>query len=205
MAAKNKNTKKTSKNREKTSVFSVLLSVALVAVIVFGVLVLFDESKVGDNPTKEETETSDVETDEDSKDDTNTATIPDKDTSSDETSTDNTKDAYEQDQQSSGAELDDNGKKVATPYVSINQNNEIVIISARITSFKEEGGNCTYTISKGAESKTYTKSVLPDAKAMVCEALRLNKSELSSGEWTVKVEYKSNTAEGQSEAQKFTI
>ncbi|MBR6134215.1 hypothetical protein IKQ38_01920 [Candidatus Saccharibacteria bacterium] len=208
MAAKNKNTKKYSKNREKTSVFSVLLSVALVAVIVFGVLVLFDESKVDDNSATDETETSDVKPDKDNKDNNNTAPISDKSDDSnnaDENSSYDTKDAYEQEHKTSGVEINDNGKKIATPYVSINQNSELVIVSARISNFKEEGGSCTYTISKGTESKIYTKDILPDPKAMVCEALQLKKNELSSGEWTVKVEYKSNTAEGQSEAQKFTI
>lgn len=209
MAAKNKNTKKYSKNREKTSVFSVLLSVALVAVIVFGVLVLFNESKVDDNSATDETETSDVKPDKDNKDNNNTAPISDKSDgdsdNADENSSYDTKDAYEQEHKTSGVEINDNGKKIATPYVSINQNSELVIVSARISNFKEEGGSCTYTISKGTESKIYTKDILPDPKAMVCEALQLKKNELSSGEWTVKVEYKSNTAEGQSEAQKFTI
>lgn len=205
MAAKNKNSKKSFRNREKTSVFSVILSIALVAVIVFGVLVLFNGSNVDDEPAADDGQTSKVEPEDESEDNKNTATIADNDEKKDESDSRDTKDAYEQEQKSSSVEVGDNGKKVATPYVSINQNNELVIVSARISDFKEEGGSCTYALSKGAESKIYTKNILPDPKAMVCEALQLKKSELSSGEWTVKVEYKSNTAEGQSETQKFTI
>ena len=205
MAAKNKNSKKSFRKREKTSVFSVILSIALVAVIVFGVLVLFNGSNADDEPAADDGQTSKVEPEGKSEDNKNTATIADNDEKKDESDSRDTKDAYEQEQKSSSVEVGDNGKKVATPYVSINQNNELVIVSARISDFKEEDGSCTYALSKGAESKIYTKNILPDPKAMVCEALQLKKSELSSGEWTVKVEYKSNTAEGQSETQKFTI
>ncbi len=200
MTEKYKNTKKSSRNHKRIPIFSITMSVALVAVVIFGILVLFNTSR-GDK-TKDEAETSDTKTD-NGKEDKNTAAVSDKDTDSDNSNGNDAKDAYEQERKTSDTKTNDNGKKVAIPYVYINQNDKIVIVGARITNFKEEGGSCTYTISKGSESKSYTKEVIPDAKATVCEALQLNKDELSSGEWSVIVRYESSTAEGQSEVQKF--
>ena len=47
--------------------------------------------------------------------------------------------------------------------------------------------------------------VIPDAKNTVCEAIKLDKSELGAGEWTVWMEYQSNNAEGTSETQTINL
>ena len=70
-----------------------------------------------------------------------------------------------------------------------------------MTNFKEEGGSCLYYLKKGDTTKQYLGQVIPDAKNTVCEAVKLDKSELDGGQWSVWVEYKSNNAEGKSETQ----
>ena len=194
MSAKKQKSKKSQKNSQKTPVIAIPLAIVLVAIVVFGGLTIVKEA------TKSE-EDNIVSSD------TNTATLYDGD--SEKTDNGNTghdqKDAYEAERKDQEAERDEtSGKKVAKPIIAVNSNEQMIIINAKITEFVELGGGCTYTISNGATSKTYTKEVVPDAKTTTCDAVALQKSELSSGEWQVKVEYKSDGAEGVSDIVKFT-
>jgi hypothetical protein len=98
----------------------------------------------------------------------------------------------------------ENGLKVPVFDLAIRQSNGATIVSGKITNFIEAGGSCTYTIS-GVTTKSYTVDILPDPKYTVCEALVFKNGDLASGDWQVKVEYKSKTAGGVSETQTFTI
>lgn len=101
-------------------------------------------------------------------------------------------------------EVAENGLKVPVFDLAVRQNNGATIVSGKITNFIEAGGSCTYTIS-GVTTKSYTVDILPDPKYTVCEALVFKNGNLASGDWQVKVEYKSKTAGGASETQTFTI
>ena len=79
------------------------------------------------------------------------------------------------------------------------------VISSTITNIVETEGTCSYIFTKDTQSVTKITSVLPNAKNTVCEAVVLEKGSLSSGEWKVRLEYKSNLSEGVSETQTFTI
>ena len=79
------------------------------------------------------------------------------------------------------------------------------MISSTITNIVETEGTCSYIFTKDTQSVTKMTSVLPNAKNTVCEAVVLEKGSLSSGEWKVRLEYKSNLSEGVSETQTFTI
>ena len=98
----------------------------------------------------------------------------------------------------------ENGLKIPEFDLAVRQNNGVTIVSGKITNFIESDGSCTYTLS-GVATKSYTVSILPDPKNTVCEALVFNRGDLASGDWQVKVEYKSKTAGGVSETQTFTI
>ena len=98
----------------------------------------------------------------------------------------------------------ENGLKVPVFDLAIRQSNGATIVSGKITNFIEAGGGCTYTLS-GVTTKSYTVDILPDPKYTVCEALVFKNGDLASGDWQVKVEYKSKTAGGVSETQTFTI
>lgn len=194
MSAKKQKSKKSQKNSQKTPVIVIPLAIVLVAIVVFGSLTIVKEA------TKSEEDNM-------VSSDTNTATLYDGD--SEKTDNGNTghdqKDAYEAERKDQEAERDEtSGKKVAKPAVSVMELDQAFVIRAEISDFVELGGTCTYAVSKGAEVKTFTKDVLPSPKTTTCEALELQKSELSSGEWQVKVEYKSDGAEGVSDIVKFT-
>ena len=195
MATKNKKTKKSSKNNNTGSVLIVLLVFVLAAVIVFGTLAIRDQMKEKDNT---ENVSSDI----------NTAPLYTEDNdldSNDGTAVYDEKDAYDASQNDTEVEKAPNGLKIANTILSINQNDKMIIFSARVTNFLETGGKCSYILTKGTEMVTYTKDVLPDPKTTVCESLVLEKSSLSAGDWQIKVEYKSEDAEGASETQSFTM
>lgn len=199
MATKNKKAKKSKKSEEKGSILIILLVMVLAAIIVFGGLVIRDQLQ---EKEKTENETSDINTAplyDDNKDDSNT------DGNEDENAIYDEKDAYDASQNDNEVEHSENGMKIAKTILNINQNNQMIIFSARVTNFLETGGKCDYILTKGTEMVTYTKDVLPDPKTTVCEALVLEKSSLSAGEWQIKVEYKSEDAEGTSETQSFTM
>lgn len=195
MATKNKKTKKSSKNNNTGSVLIVLLVFVLAAVIVFGTLAIRDQMKEKDST---ENVSSDI----------NTAPLYTEDNDSDSndgTAVYDEKDAYDASQNDTEVEKAPNGLKIANTILSINQNDKMIIFSARVTNFLETGGKCSYILTKGTEMVTYTKDVLPDPKTTVCESLVLEKSSLSAGEWQIKVEYKSEDAEGASETQSFKM
>lgn len=199
MATKNKKAKKSKKSEEKGSILIILLVMVLAAIIVFGGLVIRDQLQ---EKEKTENETSDINTAplyDDNKDDSNTDGNEDGNAIYDE------KGAYDASQNDNEVEHSENGMKIAKTILNINQNDRMIIFSARVTNFLETGGKCDYILTKGTEMVTYTKDVLPDPKTTVCEALVLEKSSLSAGEWQIKVEYRSEDAEGASETQSFKM
>ena len=203
MAAKNKHTKK---SHNFSLIFAALLSIVLVAIIVFGIFVLVNDPDMKPEDNKKDETTTDVKKDlKNNTDDEKTE--PEKtEPENKETTYGDDKAGYESDNKEKPVETNNDGKKIATASLSIAQNNDVIILSGRVTNFKEEGGNCHYILQKGSETpKTYTAPVIPDAKFTVCEAVKLDKKELASGEWKVWMEYKSNSAEGASEAQKISI
>ena len=203
MATKNKHTKK---SHNFSLIFAALLSIVLVAIIVFGIFVLINDPDMKPTDGNNDETTTDVKKDlKNNTDDEKTE--PEKtDPDDKETTYGDDKAGYESENKEKQVEKTEDGKKKATVSLNIAQNDAAIILSGRVTNFKEEGGNCTYILQKGSETpKTYTAPVIPDAKFTVCEAVKLDKKDLTSGEWKVWMEYKSNSAEGASEAQKINI
>lgn len=202
MAAKNKHTKK---SHNFSLIFAALLSIVLVAIIVFGIFVLVNDPDMKPEDNKKDETTTDVK--KDLKNNTDDNAEPKKTEPEDkETTYGDDKAGYESENQEKPVEKTDDGKKIATASLNIAQDDNAMILSGRVTNFKEEGGNCTYILQKDSETpKTYAAPVIPDAKFTVCEAVKLDKKEFTSGEWKVWMEYRSNSAEGASEAQKINI
>ena len=206
MAAKNKKAKKQSEHAVAT-IFTMLFSLALVAVIFFGIFVLIYDP-LGEN--NEQNKTDDTTTD--VKKDLKTNTDEEKPEEKEETKPTDTETTYGDDKKGyeSGntekpVERNEQGKKIATISLSVAENNQVMILSGRVTNFKEEGGSCSYFVKGSTGTKQYDASVIPDAKYTVCEAVKLEKNSLGSGQWTVWMEYKSNNAEGKSETQTVNI
>lgn len=185
------------KNAKHTSIGTIIFAILMIAIIVFGILYLAThiESHDGDGmeqPVTPTTDTKDIDIT--GKEQINTSS-PDKD---------DEKDIYEQSKPQQNA-APTTEKKKASFNLRIAENDELAILSATITNFKEEGGSCTYKVSNSNTTNTYSAVVLPDAKYTICEAKQIKKSDLSAGTWTVTVSYSSATAEGVSSPQSFTI
>ncbi len=189
-----RSTKKQQNNHYFLKIFSATL---LVAVLVFGG---FSVYHVLNTEPKENT----------TKTDNNTAEIYEKNENTSPTSEDEStdvvdlKDMMDEAMQKPEVEIAENGLKIPTFDLSVQQVNGNTVISGKVTNFIETDGTCTYTLT-GVVTKSYTKNILPDPKYTVCEALIFKSGELANGNWNVKVEYKSNTAGGVSETQTFTI
>ena len=71
----------------------------------------------------------------------------------------------------------------------------------------DEEGTCTFVFSNNVKTITKETGIVPNAKYVVCDLskLTLAPNELSAGEWTVQLKYKSKYAEGESEKEIFKV
>ena len=190
-------TKKSQKNQaNKHYPIKILGAIIIVAIVVFGGLSIYH---IFNTPSKHSVDAENPNTAEVYEEIVNS----DDETTTDQSMTD-IKDLMDEAAKKPEVEIAENGLKIPTFDLAVRQNNGTTIISGKVTNFIETDGSCTYTLT-GVAMKSYTVSVLPDPKYTVCEALVINRGELASGDWQVKVEYKSKTAGGVSEAQTFTI
>lgn len=99
------------------------------------------------------------------------------------------------------------GLKIAEVYVSggYDVQNSQVYASGVITNVVNNTGTCTYTFTNGSETITETSEVLPSPKETVCASVNLDKSRFANGSWSVTLNFKSDYAEGTSDATTFTI
>jgi len=201
--AKNKKTKKLLKN-----IFTTLIAIILIGAIVLGVLLLFRQN---------ESETPKPQKQQDYARDTNTASekIRTEEDLKDEEkvgeASNDTKDRQEADSRTD-AEIKASAKKnsagllVAEPEITYVANEDgDTLVGAEVRNLNETGGSCTFTFKKGSTTTSVTTGVNAGPSYVSCEAARFEKSKLTSGTWSVTVKYKSNSAEGESEAQSYTI
>ena len=137
----------------------------------------------------------------------------------DDTIEEDTKAAAEAASQQKEIAKNDNGLKVAEPKVSAyslkttdgslsgSEKFEDLGFDGYIPNILDEEGTCTFVFSNGAKTFSKETGILPNAKYAVCDLgmLMLAPNELSAGEWTVQLKYKSKYAEGESEKEKFKI
>jgi len=201
--AKNKKTKKLLKN-----IFTTLIAIILIGAIVLGVLLLFRQN---------ESETPKPQKQQDYARDTNTASekIRTEEDLKDEEkvgeASNDTKDRQEADSRTD-AEIKASAKKnsagllVAEPEITYVANEDgDTLVGAEVRNLNETGGSCTFTFKKGSTTTSVTTGVNAGPSYVSCEAARFEKGKLTSGTWSVTVKYKSNSAEGESEAQSYTI
>jgi len=141
----------------------------------------------------------------------NTANIADNIDGEGETDTGNSADAKEQAMKAAEekeAEKNDAGLKIAEVYIAnVGQdtNSNVIFASGVITNVVNNSGSCTYTFTNGSQTVTATGEVLPSAKETICSNIEVSTSQFSAGDWTVKLNFKSDYAEGESDATTFTI
>lgn len=202
--AKNKKTKKLIGN-----ILTSIVAILLIAAIVMGVILLFRQND--DNAPKPQQKQQDyardvntasdkIKTEEDLKDEEKVA----------EASND-TKDRQEADNRTEAAAKEaakktESGSIVAEPEITyIADENGDTIVGAEVRNINETGGSCTYTFTRGSTSTSVTTGINAGPSYISCEAARFAKGKLTSGTWSVTVKYKSNTAEGESEAQSYSV
>ena len=201
--AKNKKTKKFIKN-----FFTTIIAIILVAAIVLGIILLFrqnENSTPKPQPQQDyardvNTASDKIKTEEDLKDEEKVAE-----------SSNDAKDRQEADDRTQAevreaTKKTESGMLVAEPEITYIADEEgDTLVGAEVRNVNETGGKCTYTFKRGSTSTSVTTGVNAGPSYISCEAARLPKGKLSSGTWSVTVKYKSNTAEGESEAQSYSV
>lgn len=194
-----KNKKQNKTATKDISIF--ILAVLLVAAITFGVVALIKQSQSKENSEKDSAQDKNtaseiLKTEEDLQDEDKVA-----DASND------AKDRMEADEKTKvPVETDESGLIIANPEISfVAEEGNKIAAGGAIYNVNESEGTCTYIFSKGDSIITASTKILPNPGYISCETARIEKSKFSSGTWNVKIQYKSNTAEGESETQTYTI
>lgn len=76
------------------------------------------------------------------------------------------------------------------------------VVRAYVSGVYEDGGICTATAVQGSQVVTRSSTGFKNVSYTQCPPIEWN---LSSGTWTIKVTYKSTTAEGQSAPQEVSV
>lgn len=113
------------------------------------------------------------------------------------------KELQEQQQQAAN----NSGNKQVTPVVTnASQDGETIFLSAYVPGVLENGGKCTYTVTKGSATVTKVTDGFVNVSNTNCTPLNLNRLEFSStGDWQVVVSYASTSATGTSQPKTLTV
>jgi len=196
MAKKQKRNKTASKN-----IILFIFAVLLVAAISFGIIVLIKQMQA-DKSEKNDTRDKNTASNELKEEDLNNE---DKVAEA----SNNTKDRMEADEQAKAdttVDRDESGKKIAKPEISFLQlDGDKVAVGGAIYNLNETGGECLYSFTKSGANLEFRADVLPNPSYISCSTMQIDKTKFTTGVWSVKIKYKSNTAEGESEAKSITI
>lgn len=194
--------KSAKQKRNSKTLVSIVIVMILVAVIVFGVFsivkILRDKGDEKDNAQDTNTASEILKTEEDLKDEDKVAQAGN-----------NAKDRLEADENNKPTvEQNAAGLNIATPvlnFVGLDQTGANVEAGGEIVNINELEGTCTFVFTKGDVSVTASSGILPGPNHIACESVKLERSKFTSGTWNVKIQYKSNRSEGESETQSFEI
>ncbi|MCQ2571041.1 MAG: hypothetical protein MJ154_02225 [Candidatus Saccharibacteria bacterium] len=193
--------KKQNKKTASKDITIFILAVLLVAAITFGVVALIKQSQpkeTGEKDSAQDKNTASeiLKTEEDLKDEDKVAE-----------SSNDAKDRMEADEKVKvPAEIDESGLIIAKPEISfVAEEGDKIAAGGAIYNINESEGTCTYVFSKGDSTITASTKILPNPGYISCETARIERSKFTSGTWSVKIQYKSKTAEGESETQTYTI
>lgn len=198
---------------------TITCTAALTALICFGVFCVWryqdeqkqDEQTNNDTPTETisaaeyqnaESNNQEIKIVEKSKEDTNNKTeSPEATTEAEEDS----KSAAEAASKKQETAKNESGLKIAEPIVDAEPDGSDFY--GEVPNILDEEGTCIFEFSNGTKTITKETGIVRTAKYVVCDhnELMLAPNELSVGEWTVQLKYKSKYAEGESEKEKFKI
>ena len=116
------------------------------------------------------------------------------------------KELAEKEEEEREAAQNNTSLKAAEVYIAnVGQDGNVIFASGVITNVVNKSGSCTYTFTNGSETITATSEVQPSPKETICGNVDVDASKFSAGEWTVKLNFKSDYAEGESDATSFTV
>ena len=189
-----------------SDIFTFIIAAILVAVVVFGIVIMIQQNSPSEGPKQQDarninTASDTLKTEEDLKDENKVA-----ESSNDSKDRAEAQARNEEEDKKTVAQTT-SGLKVAKPMITFIDGNEpdTVVVGGEVSNINETGGKCTIVFTKGSDVVSVSTNTLPNANYVSCEAGRIEKSKLSAGEWKVKIQYKSNYAEGESEAQSYTV
>ena len=199
--AKNKKRKNNS-----SDILTFIVAAILVAIVIFGIVIMIRQNSPSDPPKQQDARNNNtasdiIKTEEDLKDKEKVAE------SSNDSKDRAEAQARNEEEDRKTVEQTSSGLKVAKPIITFVDDHEAdaIVVGGEVSNINETGGKCTIVFSKGSSVVSVSTGTLPNASYISCEAGRIEKSKLSAGEWKVKIQYKSNYAEGESEAQSYTI
>ena len=189
-----------------SDIFTFVIAAILVAVVVFGIVIMIRQNSPSDSPKQQDARNNNtasdiLKTEEDLKDENKVA-----ESSNDSKDRAEAQARNEEEDKKTVAQTT-SGLKIAKPTITFVDPNEAdaIVVGGEVSNINETGGTCTIIFSKGGTEVSVTTNTLPNASYISCEAGRIEKSKLSSGEWKITIKYKSNYAEGESEAQSYTV
>jgi hypothetical protein len=84
---------------------------------------------------------------------------------------------------------------VGTEITGINKDGNVLIIRTLIQAI-DNNGSCIITMTGPGNTYTETVSTQASARVSTCKGFNVPLSSLSSGKWSVKIDYRSETAQG---------
>ena len=195
------------KSKHISDILTFVIAAILVAVIVFGVVIMIRQNSPSESEQPKEARNTNtasdiIQTEEDLKDEDKVAE------SSNDAKDRAEAQARNEEEDRRSVEQTPSGLKVAKPmitFVDNSHNPNFIDVGGDVSNINEEGGKCTIIFTKGSDVVSVTTNTLPNAGGVVCATGSIEKSKLSAGKWSVKIQYKSNYAEGESEAQSYTV
>ncbi len=101
-------------------------------------------------------------------------------------------------------ESEPDGKaKVNVLITNVSVANGTLSASGMVTNLVQEGGDCRYIFTNGAQTITKISSPLTTPTSTACATVRFPAAELAGDGWSVKLTYESDTATGVSEVREF--
>lgn len=96
-----------------------------------------------------------------------------------------------------------NDKTIVTPIITNASQDDV---RAFIPSISEDGGECSAIFSQGQNTFTKKSPAFKNGNSTNCEPINLNRSDfISSGKWSVFINYNSNYSEGKSSISTFEV
>ena len=204
---RNKNERKNRSSFRRGSnhkVFYTLLAVFFVAVIGAGGYFAYQKffNKEKDLPVSDIRDRNTAAIAENNEDNSESKSEDEADSNASKTMSEKEQDDWTKNQEKN----EETGLTIAKPSIDeIYLEDDVVEVSATITNVTNTEGVCSFVFSNGNTSFEKTTGVNPPRMMTECQELYVDKSEFTPGEWSVTLKYKSNSAEGTSDAKTFSI